>query len=147
VNLFWIISMLIMWVNGFVLISKGRKLKINSWTVSGIVVTLLNFLTPPICMTTSNDILMVVLTLLWLISPIAALFIAISKRREYIEKMTKINFAVEDRESSVVENDSFKKEDVPVKNQQAAEPVKEDVSVTHTDEKLSKLEDRLRKLK
>ena len=82
VNLLWIISMLIMWVNGIVLFNKGRKLKINLWTIRGIIVTLLNFLTPPICMTTSNDNLMLTLTLLWFISPIAAFFIVISKRKE-----------------------------------------------------------------
>lgn len=203
VNLLWIISMLIMWVNGIVLFNKGRKLKINLWTICGIIVTLLNFLTPPICMTTSNDNLMLTLTLLWFISPIAAFFIVISKRKEYIEKMSMINFAkannlqyknideltenynkyigkenkteaekwedlakkqndtteatksdtqtpnfnIDENVVSTDESDSVKEDDVIGQKEQENEIIKEDVSVTRTEEKPSKLEDRLKKLK
>lgn len=203
VSLLWMASMLIMWVNGLILFSKGRKLKIKTWTNNGFRITLLNFLTPIICVAASDSDFIVVLTLFWFISPIIALFVAISKREEYIEKMTLINFAkannlqyknidelsenynkyigkdtrteeekwedlakkqsdtteatkpdtqtanfnINENVVSIDESDSVKENDIIDEKEQAGETVKEDISINHTEEKPSKLEDRLKKLK
>ncbi len=94
-GLLWTVSMLLLWINGFVLISKGRKLKILTYTISGIILTIINFSVPIICMTTSNGNLMVFLTILWLVSPIVALIIALRNKNEYIYKMSLKKFAKE----------------------------------------------------
>ena len=57
------------------------------------------------------------------------------------------NFIIDENVVSTDESDSVKEDDVIEQKEQETEIIKEDVSVDSTEEKASKLEDRLKKLK